>query len=176
MAREKGENMCMPVRKREREREWERNRNASEEREKLFSLSPLFPLLPQMITHSHTQTLPPLHVITPSKDKRERETYTVLKTMFTLKKRRENVPNTLPFSFPTLLFLPLFFTFSLSFSLFKSVYLFDIWTNSLLKEIFQSLHIFPLNRRPQSITVSACISLIWGHRSHQSTGVVRMRK
>ena len=63
-----------------------------------LSFTPSSPLLSPMLTFStpsHTQTLPPLHVITASKDRRERETYTVLKRMLTFKKRRENVPNSL---------------------------------------------------------------------------------
>ena len=68
----------------------------------LFSLSPML----TFSTLSHTQTLPPLHVITASKDKLERETYIVLKRMLTSKKRRENVPNSLSLSFPHLPLLP----------------------------------------------------------------------
>ena len=67
-----------------------------------FYLSLFFSLSPMLTfsTLSHIQTLPPFHVITASKDRRERETYTVLKRMLTLKKRRENVPNSLSLSFP----------------------------------------------------------------------------
>ena len=62
-----------------------------------FVLSLLFSLSFQCwrSPHSPTQTLPPLHVITASKDRREKEAYTTLKRMLILKKRRENVPNSL---------------------------------------------------------------------------------
>ena len=66
-----------------------------------LSLPPLLSLSPMLTfsTLSQTQTLPPLHIITASKDRRERETYTVLKRMLTFKKRRVNVPNSLYLSF-----------------------------------------------------------------------------
>ena len=60
----------------------------------LLSLSPML----TFSTLSHTQTLLPLHIITTSKDRRERDTYTVLKRMSTFQKRRENVPNSLSLS------------------------------------------------------------------------------
>ena len=126
------------------------------------SLSPLLSLSPMLTfsTLSHTQMLPPLHVITASKDRRERETYTVLKRMLTFKKRRVNVPNSLSLISPALLFLPLFFTFSLSL-LFMSAYLIDIWANALLKEGCQCLNILHLSSRQQSpLIVSVCLSRV----------------
>ena len=74
-----------------------------------LSLSPSFFCSPSLLfslsfqcwrsPHSLTQTLPPLHVITASKERKERETYQDLKRMLTFKKRRENVPNSLSLSF-----------------------------------------------------------------------------
>ena len=129
----------------------------------LFSLSPLLSLSP-MLTFSilsHTQTLPPLHVITASKDRRERETYIVLKRMLTFKKRRVNVPNSLSLSFPRPHLPPsLLHILSLSL-LFMSAYITDIWANALLKEGCQCLNILLISSRTQSpLIVSVCLSRV----------------
>ena len=69
-------------------------------------------------------------------------------------RREEKMCQTLSLShFPTLLFLPLFFTFSLSL-LFMSTYkVIDIWTHALLKEGCQCLNILLISSRTQSILI-----------------------
>ena len=63
--------------------------------------------------------------------------------------------------FPALLFLPLFFTFSLSL-LFMSAYpsVIDIWAHALLKEGCQCLNILPSSRQQSPLIVSVCLSRV----------------
>ena len=69
-----------------------------------------------------------------------------------------------------------FRTGSFSLSSFQSTYLIDIlidiWAYTLLKEGCQFLNILLSSSHTQSpLIVSVCLSRIWGHCSHQSTGV-----
>ena len=104
---------------------------------------------------SLTQMLLPSHVLTAPKERREIETYTVLKRMWTFKKRRENVPNSLSLSFPHPPLPPSLL--HILFLLFMSAYL-HIRAHALLKEWCQCLNILLLSSPQQSPLVFEAIA------------------